>query len=287
MKVSVLMPTYNHEKTIAQAIESFLMQECSFPIELCIGDDTSTDSTLEIARSYAERYPTKIKLLAKPKNEGLMANYKSLLEIATGEYVAILESDDYWVDPKKLEKQVSFLDNNLEHGLSFTGWTRDRDGVQDSFSNDGFLSEFSINESYKYILLRNVIRAVTVVFRRSEFDKYCNIDDYLNNKFITFDYPVWLSILAHSKVHYIEECTAVYRELATSISNTSNLSKRLNFEREVYKIRRYIIDKYGSAELGASKIRLREAIVLSRIAWRAKNPIRAAYLFFSHLLGIK
>ena len=287
MKVSVLMPTYNHEKTIAQAIESFLMQECSFPIELCIGDDTSTDSTLSIARSYSEKYPDKIKLLAKPKNEGLMANYKSLLEMATGEYIAILESDDYWVDPKKLEKQISFLDANKEYGLSFTGWIRDREGVQESFAGESFILSLSSKEAYKYILLRNVIRAVTVVFRRSEFDKYCNIEDYINNKFITFDYPVWLSILAHSRVHYIEDCTAVYRELATSISNTSNLSKRLKFETEVYRIRKYIIGLYSSAGLSQMKIRLRESIVLSRIAWRAKNPVRAAYLFFSHLFGVK
>lgn len=286
MKVSVLMPTYNHEKTIAQAIESFLMQECSFSTELCIGDDTSTDATLAIARSYANKYPDKIKLLAKPKNEGLMANYKSLLEIATGEYIAILESDDYWIDSKKLEQQVSFLEENYDYGLSFTGWTRDRNGIQESFSNDSFLGNMCQKDAYKYILLRNIIRAVTVVFRRSDYDKYCNIDEYIKNKFITFDYPVWLSILAHKRVHYLPECTAVYREMGTSISNTSNLDKRLKFEKETYKIRRYIINLYGMADLSNFKIKSREAIVLSRIAWRARNPFRATYLFFSHLTGV-
>lgn len=286
MKVSVLMPTYNHEKTIAQAIESFLMQECSFSTELCIGDDTSTDSTLTIARSYANKYPDKIKLLAKPKNEGLMANYKSLLEIAAGEYIAILESDDYWIDSKKLEKQVSFLEENNNYGLSFTGWVRDKNGIQESFSNDSFLSNISQEDAYKYILLRNIIRAVTVVFRRSEFNKYCDIDNYIKNQFVTFDYPVWLSILAHNRVHYLPECTAVYREMGTSISNVSNLDKRLKFEKETYKIRRYIINLYGKADLSNFKIRSREAIVLSRIAWRARNPFRATYLFFSHLARV-
>ena len=285
MKVSVLMPTYMHEKYISQAIESFLTQECTFDCELLINDDCSKDNTANIAAEYANKYPEKVKFFAQKENKGLLENYKFLLSKASGEYIAILESDDYWTNPKKLEKQISFLENNSEYGLSFTGWTRDRDGEQDSFSNDSFLCNLSVSDAYKYILLRNIIRAVTVVFRRSEFDKYCNIDDYIHNKFITFDYPVWLSILAHNKVHYLPECTAVYREIGTSISNTSNLSKRLNFEREVYKIRRYIINLYGSAGLSAGKIRLREAIVLSRIAWRAKSLFRAAYLFFSHLLG--
>lgn len=286
MKVSVLMPTYMHEKYISQAIESFLSQKCTFAIELLINDDCSKDKTAEIAAEYANKYPEKVKFFAQKENKGLLENYKFLLSKASGEYIAILESDDYWTDPNKLEKQVSFLENNPDYGLSFTGWTRDRDGVQESYSNDAFLSELSATDAYKYILLRNIIRAVTVVVRRTEFDKYCNIEDYINNKFITFDYPVWLSILAHNRVHYLPECTAVYREIGTSISNTSNLGKRLNFERETYKIRRYIIDKYGSAGLSAGKIRLREAIVLSRIAWRARNPFKATYLFFSHLIRL-
>lgn len=286
MKVSVLMPTYMHEKYISQAIESFLSQKCTFAIELLINDDCSKDNTANIAAEYANKYPEKIKFFAQKENKGLLENYKFLLSKASGDYIAILESDDYWTDANKLEKQVSFLENNPDYGLSFTGWTRDRDGLQESYSNDAFLSELSAADAYKYILLRNIIRAVTVVVRRAEFDKYCNIEDYINNKFITFDYPVWLSILAHNRVHYLPECTAVYREIGTSISNTNNLGKRLNFERETYKIRRYIIDKYGSAGLSAGKIRLREAIVLSRIAWRARNPFKATYLFFSHLIRL-
>jgi glycosyltransferase involved in cell wall biosynthesis len=285
MKVSVLMPTYMHEKYISQAIESFLAQKCTYTCELLINDDCSKDKTAEIAAEYANKYPEKVKFFAQKENKGLLENYRFLLSKASGDYIAILESDDYWTDQEKLEKQISFLENNQEYGLSFTGWTRDRDGIQESYSNDAFLSNLSTSEAYKYILLRNIIRAVTVVFRRSEFDKYCNIDNYIDNKFITFDYPVWLSILAHNKVHYLPECTAVYREIGTSISNASNLGKRLNFERETYKIRRYIINLYGSAGLSASKIRLREAIVLSRIAWRARSPYKATYLFFSHLLG--
>lgn len=286
MKVSVLMPTYMHEKYISQAIESFLSQECSFPIELLINDDCSTDGTAKIAEEYANKYPEKIKFYKQETNKGLLENYKFLLSKSSADYIAILESDDYWVDTKKLEKQVSFLENNPDYGLSFTGWTRDRDGKQESYSNDDFICSMSEKEVYEYILLRNIIRAVTVVFRRSEFDKYCNINDYITNKFITFDYPVWLSILSHNKVHYLKDCTAVYREIGTSISNACNLNKRLNFEKETYKIRRYIINLYGKADLSNFKIRTREAIVLSRIAWRSGNPFKATYLFFTHLIRL-
>ena len=186
MKVSVLMPTYMHEKYISQAIESFLSQECTFAIELLINDDYSKDKTAEIAAEYANKYPEKIKFFAQKENKGLLENYKFLLSKASGDYIAILESDDYWIDQEKLEKQISFLENNQDYGISFTGWTRDRNGEQEGYSNDAFLSSLSKEDAYKYILLRNIIRAVTVVFRRSEFDKYCNIDEYINNKFIKY-----------------------------------------------------------------------------------------------------
>ena len=100
MKVSVLMPTYNHEKTIAQAIESFLAQRCTFPIELCICDDASTDATPKIAAKYQQQYPNQITFIAKPVNQGLMRNYQTLLSVAKGQYLSILESDDYWTDPQ-------------------------------------------------------------------------------------------------------------------------------------------------------------------------------------------
>ena len=93
--ISILMPTYNHEKYIAQAIESALMQKTDFKWELLIHDDCSTDSTLSIARLYSEKHPDKIKLFTETKNQGLMKSYKKLIETSKGKYLAVLESDDY------------------------------------------------------------------------------------------------------------------------------------------------------------------------------------------------
>jgi glycosyltransferase involved in cell wall biosynthesis len=109
MKVSVLMPTYNHETYIAQAIDSFLAQQCNFEMELLIGDDASTDNTLNIAKKYAQNFPEKIKLIQHKENQGLLKNYKSLISIAKGEYFAILESDDYWSDNLKLQQQIDLF----------------------------------------------------------------------------------------------------------------------------------------------------------------------------------
>jgi acetyltransferase-like isoleucine patch superfamily enzyme len=73
--VSVLMITYNHEKYIAQAIDSVLMQKSNFDYEIVIGEDCSTDRTRGIILEYKAKYTDKIKLLLKEKNVGMMQNF--------------------------------------------------------------------------------------------------------------------------------------------------------------------------------------------------------------------
>jgi glycosyltransferase involved in cell wall biosynthesis len=271
MKVSVLMPTYNHAATIGQAIDSYLMQQTDFSCELLISDDASSDDTASIAKTYAEKHPDRIRLFVKPSNEGLMKNYKSLLEMAQGQYLAILESDDYWTDERKLAKQVDFLDLHPDFGLSFTRWQRLRDGEFHLSGDETPILESHNHQLYEYLLLRNIIFSPTVCFRKALFDKYCSIADYVDLNFATFDYPVWLSIAKHAKIHYLAENTAVYRVSSTSISNSGDLDKRLGFEYETARIRRYIIQKYGSGSLKISQISKREKIVRARICFRSGN----------------
>ena len=98
IKVSVCMITYNHERFIAQAIESVLMQETDFRVELVIGEDCSTDGTRAIVREFGERFPERIRLLLPEHNLGMMPNFVATLSACRGQYVALLEGDDYWTD---------------------------------------------------------------------------------------------------------------------------------------------------------------------------------------------
>jgi len=117
VKVSVCMLTYNHEPFIAQAIESVLMQRTRFLYELVIGEDCSTDGTREIVRRYAEKHPDIIRPLFREQNLGGHRNFVDTLAHCRGEYVALLEGDDYWTDPYKLQKQAEFLDEHPEYVL--------------------------------------------------------------------------------------------------------------------------------------------------------------------------
>jgi glycosyltransferase involved in cell wall biosynthesis len=119
MKVSVAVITYNQEKFIAQAIESVLMQEADFDYELIIGEDCSTDRTREIVVDYHKRFPDKIRLLLPEQNLGAVKNFFRTIQSCRGQYVALLEGDDYWTSPHKLQKQVDFLDTHPECALCF------------------------------------------------------------------------------------------------------------------------------------------------------------------------
>lgn len=110
--VSVGMITYNHEPYIAQAIESVLMQETNFPIELIIGEDCSTDRTREIVLEYQKKYPEIIRVVTSDSNVGMWKNGWRTAMACRGEYRANCEGDDYWTDPHKLQKQVAFFGAN-------------------------------------------------------------------------------------------------------------------------------------------------------------------------------
>lgn len=117
--VSVLCLAYRHEAFLAQAIESVLMQQTDFGVELVIGEDASPDGTQAIALDYARRYPGRVRVLAHPRNLGLTGNLLATLAACTGEFIALLGGDDYWTDPSKLQRQVRALWQRPQCGLCF------------------------------------------------------------------------------------------------------------------------------------------------------------------------
>jgi glycosyltransferase involved in cell wall biosynthesis len=110
IKVSVCVISYNHEKYIAQCLDSILMQECSFAFEVVIRDDCSQDQTLKIIKSYQERYPEVIRLIDAEKNIGANSNLLTVFENSHGKYIAICEGDDYWIENTKLQKQLDLME---------------------------------------------------------------------------------------------------------------------------------------------------------------------------------
>lgn len=109
-KVTVFIQTYNHLPFIAQAIESAVRQRTTFPFEILIADDCSTDGTRDIVVDYASRYPGLIRTLLPPRNIGTYEFGDIGLNECRGDYIALLEGDDYWTDDEKIQLQADLMD---------------------------------------------------------------------------------------------------------------------------------------------------------------------------------
>ena len=108
--VSVAITAFNSEKWLARALDSVLLQQADFPIEIVIGDDCSTDGTAAVARSYRARNPGLIRVLERSQNLGMQRNYYETFEACRGKYIAWLDADDYWTDPSKLALQIQLME---------------------------------------------------------------------------------------------------------------------------------------------------------------------------------
>jgi glycosyltransferase involved in cell wall biosynthesis len=117
MKVSVCVVTYNHEAYIEACLQGIVSQVLDCDYEIVIGEDFSSDGTLAICKKFAAEYPGLIKLISGTSNLGMTANGLRTFAACSGEYLAICEGDDYWIDPNKLQRQVDYLDEHPDYSM--------------------------------------------------------------------------------------------------------------------------------------------------------------------------
>ena len=139
--VSISMLAYNHAPWIEQAIMSIVNQKTEYPFRLYVHDDASTDGTAEIIQRLAEKYPDKITAILQKENQyskGVNITQGIIRPKMKGEYIALCEGDDYWVDEYKLQKQVSYMESHPDCSLCFSdAMVVDTDGnrIRNFFDN--------------------------------------------------------------------------------------------------------------------------------------------------------
>ena len=214
-KVSVCVQTYNHAPYIAQALDSVLMQETDFDFEIIVGEDESNDGTREICIEYAEQYPDRIRLFLRSREDVIYINGRATgrynfvenFRAARGDYIALLDGDDYWTDPRKLQKQADLLDAHPEYALCFHAVA-----LVDEVSGKEKKVLYPPGRRPVYrladILKHNFIPALSVMFRNREMDA---LPDWFWDVPVG-DLPLHVLNALHGDIGYIDEVMGVYRK---------------------------------------------------------------------------
>ncbi|MCX6713679.1 MAG: glycosyltransferase family 2 protein [Candidatus Vogelbacteria bacterium] len=226
-KVSVNMITFNQGAFVAQAIESVLSQNFT-NWELIIIDDASTDDTKNaIARYFKDQ---RIKYFKNEKNLGICLSRNRALRESTGEYIAILDSDDFWNDKDKLKNQIDFLDDNHDYAVIGTGVvTVDEDGNNIKH----YLNPLEDVEIRNQMLKKNPLANSSVMYRRQTVTEIENYNLGING---IEDYDLWLRLGKKYKMANLPDHCLSYRTHSNNITST-------NRER-LMKLNLQLIDKY-------------------------------------------
>ena len=233
-ELSILVLTYNQERYISQTIDSIIEQILNIAnVELIIADDCSDDNTKKIVQSYGEKYSF-IKPIYNERNKGLLENYYNAISFCSGEYIMGCGGDDYWL-PGKIKTELELMRSQTDIGACCSGIVYvDKD-------NRVLTSKISKKETVTYdeLLLQNVICASSVCFRRKLWIKYYETIRPFEKNWRMEDYPFWLWLSKNAKISIINEPLCVYRILDGSVSHSSNLNKRIEFENNTYEIVQY------------------------------------------------
>lgn len=182
--ISVIMPAYNAAKTIGRAIESVLEQTYKC-LELIIIDDCSTDGSREIIKKYAEQ-DARIQILYNETNEGVSAVRNRGVNTARCNWIAFLDSDDYWL-PTKLEAQMYAVSKNENCALCFTASAF----IDSKGHSSDYVLQVPEQVTYTHLLSQNIISCSSVLARREDLLAH----PMVCNAMIHEDYAVWLSLL--------------------------------------------------------------------------------------------
>jgi sugar O-acyltransferase (sialic acid O-acetyltransferase NeuD family) len=232
VKLSIIIPCYNFEKYIEQAIDSTLSQYTDFDIEVIVGDDKSTDNSYELIK----KYDGKIIHYRNDENLGPYNNIKKMLEIANGKYISYLDGDDYFIDTLKSQKQVDFLESNPDYSMHSTGcFYGNEDGSQTEVQIHPLMEEVTTNE---------LVNTNLVGFGRTFRNYRKIIKEWMKETYyLDWSFNVELSLMGKIKcenwpsgIYRITGCGMITSKTNEEIYNLNNqciefISKRIEYHK--------------------------------------------------------
>jgi len=273
-KVSVCVMTYNHAPFIRQALNGVLIQETGFPFEVCIGEDESSDGTREICLTYAERHPDTIRLFLRNRVDVIYVDGKptgrfnivETLKACRGTYIALLDGDDYWTSPHKLQRQVEFLDQNPQvavcgHNIRAVDETgADHPEYQWSKPEKTFSTTSDV-------LQFDLLPACSCVFRASSI---ANLPSWFLEVRMA-DWPLQILASLHGEIAFLDEVMASYRIHPGGVWSSISAEERLNAELNcLSRALQSVGPRYSADVLRATRRRLAHHAFTEGRVWAAR-----------------
>jgi glycosyltransferase involved in cell wall biosynthesis len=207
VRVSVLITSFQHERYIARALDGVLEQR-GVEFELLVGDDGSTDATRDVISGYARAHPEVIRTFLPERNlgQGGKAIFSDLIDQSRGDYLAVLDGDDYWTSPDKLLRQVTFLDEHPECSMCFHNVLcvyEDEARPDEPYNGPDQPPEVDVLA----LLDRCVVASCSPVFRRASIAPlppwYFDLP--------WGDWPLYFMAARHGALRYLPDLMGVYR----------------------------------------------------------------------------
>lgn len=235
-KVSVVIVTCNHEAYIEQAVESVLMQKTDFAYEILISEDCSADATRNILTALRDRWPGRIQLLLSERNQANNDVLVRCFDAARGEYIALLQGDDYWTSSGKLQKQVEFMDAHSGCVTSFHAAELIYEQGAEEESPTAFQPK-TFSTLNDLLIHGCFIETPTVMFRRSALGVVP--DWYRNREIFADDWILHILLAPHGDIGYMNESLAAHRYhpggIWTRLDTAERLEKTIAAGTEIQK----------------------------------------------------
>ena len=209
MKVSIICTNYNKGDWVREAMDSFLNQKTIFDFEIIIIDDASTDHSYELIQEYQNKFPEKVRTFRNEVNLGITRTWKKVCQEAKGQYIARCDSDDFWTDPLKLQKQVDLLDASTDSLWSNTEFDMvDLDGnliQKDAFANKAL----PLIDSYEEMLvMKGMTMASTWLVDTALMQA---VSAQISDTATDDTFELQLELFKRTKISFLSDSTTVYR----------------------------------------------------------------------------
>lgn len=270
--VSVVMPAYNHERYIADAIEGVVGQNAEFPIELIVGDDCSPDLTASIALGFLARYPEIIRVLRWQQNVGMHKNAHHLLKAARGKYIALCEGDDCWHRSDKLSNEVRLLESRKDAALVCSNWRTIADDGAIITQNALCLPPQEVHPLELDDILGGQVKTASVCARADLLlgvlrdSPLCQLGRYPFG-----DAPLWVAVSQLGRCFCLSDELASYRLSSNSATRPRNIMNVYRFVAGAAEFKWDVLSVYPlrrgeaatkAAMVAASRARLRASAML-------------------------